>query len=188
MFPEPLESRRLYSVSHFLDPAGTLTVQGDMANDVITVQEQSGYLVVSQSYPDLNWAPSYTISLRGPGALSMSAMNSSMLSAGPPPGGYSISAVKKIVVNGGPGGDLITVNSSLPADINGDSGGDTIYGGFGNDRIDGGWDNDTVYGRAGNDTLSGYYGDDALWGGAGNDTLGGGIGRASCRERVSDTV
>ena len=51
MLPEPLESRRLCSVSHFLDTAGTLTVQGDMANDVITVQEQSGYLVVSRPTP-----------------------------------------------------------------------------------------------------------------------------------------
>src|SRR5256885_1556105 len=46
---QELESRRLYAITSALDAAGTLTVRGDAANDIITVQESGRDLVVNQS-------------------------------------------------------------------------------------------------------------------------------------------
>jgi Ca2+-binding RTX toxin-like protein len=64
-----------------------------------------------------------------------------------------------------------------------------LYGGDGNDWLDGSYDNDTLYGGSGNDTLGnsvvpepgddlmyGEGGNDQLYGGDGNDTLIGGTG------------
>src|SRR5690606_23177235 len=53
---------------------------------------------------------------------------------------------------------------------------DKLYGGAGNDTLDGGTGNDKLYGDSGNDTLNGGSGNDYLDGGAGNDTLNGGSG------------
>ena len=71
---------------------------------------------------------------------------------------------------------------------------DVIYGGSGNDNIDGGYGNDLIYGQDGNDTLAGGFGADDLqgmngddvitgsalsdlvYGGAGNDFVNGGFG------------
>lgn len=46
-----------------------------------------------------------------------------------------------------------------------------IYGGAGNDYIDGGYGNDKLRGVAGNDTISGDVGADTLIGGTGDDAL-----------------
>jgi len=51
-----------------------------------------------------------------------------------------------------------------------------IYGGAGNDYVDGRNGNDSLYGGTGNDTLLGGGGDDTLDGGDGNDSLDGGAG------------
>ncbi len=48
-----------------------------------------------------------------------------------------------------------------------------LYGGTGDDEIDGGDGSDSLAGQAGNDTLFGGNGDDHLGGGTGNDTLSG---------------
>jgi len=70
-------------------------------------------------------------------------------------------------------------------DLDGGAGNDTLIGGAGDDGLDGGAGNDTLYGQSGNDYLGGGDGDDllkgargkdALWGHAGNDTLIGGAG------------
>ena len=138
MLFQPLESRRHYSVSHYLDLGGTLTVQGDSANDVITVEEIGGSVMVNPPRRFYFW---------------------------PPAGGYPVAAVRNIVVRGGAGNDQITVNSSLPADIAGEDGNDVVFGGFGDDRIDGGAGDDTLVGQEGNDTLVGRAGADAMFGG-----------------------
>jgi Ca2+-binding RTX toxin-like protein len=51
-----------------------------------------------------------------------------------------------------------------------------MWGGLGNDTLDGGADNDLVMGGDGNDTLFGAAGDDEVNGGAGADILDGGVG------------
>jgi Ca2+-binding RTX toxin-like protein len=161
MLFQPLESRRHYSVSHYLDLGGTLTVQGDSANDVITVEEIGGSVMVNPPRRFYFW---------------------------PPAGGYPVAAVRNIVVRGGAGNDQITVNSSLPADIAGEDGNDVVFGGFGDDRIDGGAGDDTLGGRSGNDTvgggagfgfdvINGDDGDDVLLADGGADRYAGGAGR-----------
>lgn len=52
----------------------------------------------------------------------------------------------------------------------------SVYGGGGNDTLDGGSGLDRLYGEAGDDTLRGNGGADQLAGGGGNDTLEGGAG------------
>ncbi len=54
---------------------------------------------------------------------------------------------------------------------------DEIYGGAGNDTLDGKGKKDELYGGSGNDSLIGGSGDDTLYGGSGNDTLEGGSGK-----------
>ena len=52
----------------------------------------------------------------------------------------------------------------------GEEGNDRIYGGYGDDYLDGGEGNDTLYGEYGDDVLTGGTGNDYLDGGYGNDT------------------
>ncbi|MCP4387885.1 MAG: calcium-binding protein [Gammaproteobacteria bacterium] len=51
-----------------------------------------------------------------------------------------------------------------------------LYGGDGNDTLDGGDGNDNLYGIPGDDRRDGGAGNDVLWGGSGSDTLNGGAG------------
>lgn len=60
--------------------------------------------------------------------------------------------------------------------INGHKGEDSLAGGTGDDTLDGKAGNDLLTGDAGNDTLKGGAGDDRLRGDAGNDILDGGAG------------
>ena len=52
-----------------------------------------------------------------------------------------------------------------------------MFGGDGNDDLNGGGGNDDLYGGDGNDILIGRAGIDYLYGGDGNDTLTGGSGQ-----------
>jgi len=54
-----------------------------------------------------------------------------------------------------------------------------LFGGNGNDSVNGYWGNDYLDGGAGNDNMSGYRGNDSMWGGAGDDTMQGGGGTDS---------
>ncbi len=66
----------------------------------------------------------------------------------------------------GEGNDSLTVSSGVEEPV-------TVFGGPGDDQIDGGEERSTLHGEAGNDTLKGYGNDDQLFGGDGNDTLDG---------------
>lgn len=85
------------------------------------------------------------------------------------------------VVNGGTGLNLLrndTLYGGSGNDtLNGYAGDDTLYGGSGNDMLKGGLGDDTLYGGSGNDLLDGGLGDDVLYGGTGNDILIGGLGQ-----------
>ena len=51
-----------------------------------------------------------------------------------------------------------------------------IYGGAGDDTLNGTGVNDIIYGGSGNDTIKGNNGDDTIYGGSGNDTINGNNG------------
>ncbi len=72
--------------------------------------------------------------------------------------------------------DIIVLNSSSGsyAEAWANGGNDKLYGGAGNDLMDGGDGDDILYGKAGNDELYGGSFYDTLYGGAGNDVLRGG--------------
>jgi Ca2+-binding RTX toxin-like protein len=84
------------------------------------------------------------------------------------------------LISGTPGDDVITPEfisdgvTGMPSEAR-----DTIYGGSGDDYIDGGAGNDRLYGEDGNDTLIGGAGTDRLFGGDGNDVLNAGPGNNS---------
>ena len=65
--------------------------------------------------------------------------------------------------------------------LNGNSGDDTLYGGSGNDSINGNNDDDVLYGGSGNDSINGAGGDDTVIGGYGADTVDGGAGNDTIR-------
>ena len=82
--------------------------------------------------------------------------------------------------HGGNDDDVIRVYDEsgveYDATIYSDAGDDLLYGGYGDDFIDGGADNDYLYGYEGNDILNGGTGDDTLIAGDGDDILDGGFG------------
>ena len=71
------------------------------------------------------------------------------------------------VVHGTPGNDSIA---------GGGNDGQTVYGGAGNDTINGTGENDLIYGGSGGDTIKGNNGGDTIYGGSGNDTINGNNG------------
>jgi RTX calcium-binding nonapeptide repeat (4 copies) len=71
-------------------------------------------------------------------------------------------------ISGGPGDDGSTTSRSF---LLGGEGHDIIFGGLGNDVMNGDEGDDVLYGGHGNDYLSGSSGKDILDGGDGNDTL-----------------
>ena len=85
-------------------------------------------------------------------------------------------------LNGGPGDDLVSGDTNATGDLTsfdrifGGSGNDTLNGGDSRDRISGGPGNDTSNGENGNDRMNGGTGDDVQNGGDGNDTIFANIG------------
>ena len=74
-----------------------------------------------------------------------------------------------IVVYGNGGSDNISIDSAITRSA-------YIWGGDGNDTVNGGGGNDLVFGQAGDDSLNGNGGRDILVGGDGTDKLNGGSG------------
>ena len=77
---------------------------------------------------------------------------------------------------GGAGDDLLDGSAGHDA-LYGGAGADTLSGGSGHDTLAGGTGNDTLSGGRENDMLYGEAGDDSLNGGSGDDMLDGGAGQ-----------
>jgi VCBS repeat-containing protein len=92
------------------------------------------------------------------------------------------------LVYGGAGNDKIDGGcvSVGRLDLRGDAGNDYLIGGDAADRLDGGDGNDDLRGGNGNDWLSGGPGNDNLFGGAGNDVLIGGPGDDNVKGEAGD--
>jgi Ca2+-binding RTX toxin-like protein len=147
---EPLESRRLYSVSASA-AGGVLTVLGDNGNNAITVsRDLAGNLLVNNGAVAITGSPA------------------------------TVATITSIHVSGLDGNDNIALdetNGVLPAaSISGGNGNDTVTGGSGADVLNGDAGNDVLFGKAGNDTLNGGDGNDSLTGGTGSDQVNGDAG------------
>jgi len=95
-------------------------------------------------------------------------------SQGPSPRG--IPGDSNNMIYGGVGDD--TLNGAEGNDnIYGQAGNDTVFGAEGNDRVQGGPDRDVVFAGDGDDVVSGAFGDDIINGEAGSDTLWGDSGK-----------
>lgn len=150
---EPLESRRLYSVSQGHD---TLNIVGTGGDDRIsvTLRNDHGWKIVS-TINGVEQKPAY-----------MYQFSHIVISAG--------AGNDYVEVDLGP--------SSFPfaliqgAKVLGGAGNDTLVGGSGPDTLDGGAGADVLIGNAGNDSLNGGGGTDIVGGGAGQDLFEGGPG------------
>ena len=81
----------------------------------------------------------------------------------------TVTNTRSILVSGGAGNDTVSVD-----EVNGTLPPTSVFGGTGNDTVNGGSGTDLLVGQAGNDTLSGRGGVDSLFGGTDDDTLTGG--------------
>ncbi len=75
---------------------------------------------------------------------------------------WLFSDVTGFAINGNGGNDNVQVEAWVPAEIFGGPGNDTLQGGSGNDLIDGGPGDDSLNGKAGNDILLGGLGKNSL--------------------------
>jgi Ca2+-binding RTX toxin-like protein len=91
---------------------------------------------------------------------------------------FPAGSVDSIRIRALDGNDSITGNQKLkiPIVVYGGAGNDTINGSQGDDTLKGGEGTDSLTGRAGNDNLSGGAANDTLSGGNGDDTLDGNAG------------
>ncbi|MGC4033522.1 MAG: hypothetical protein QM754_17680 [Tepidisphaeraceae bacterium] len=83
---------------------------------------------------------------------------------------FTESPTRGVTVNGGEGDDHIFCDANYNSLA-------TVYGGNGNDLLEGNTLGQRFYGGGGDDTLFGDLGDDTLYGGDGNDLIRGGAGQ-----------
>ena len=138
---------------------GTVTIQGDRADDVVSIAISGRTLTVKATS---------TLTVPPP-ALGGKPVTLTF----PKTASYATVDVKKIVFLGSLGNDRFTNLTALPSDAFGEEGNDTLTGGAGNDNLDGGEGDDMLKGLGGVDHLFGGDGDDSLAGGAGSDSLRG---------------
>ena len=172
----PRKSQRAPDDSMFHQPDfadGLLTIDGTNANDVITLTESAGDLVVS-----LNGVET---------AFPLPLIDSVLVRA--LDGDDTItrlggSSALAFTIFGQDGDDTIT-GSDAAEEIDGGRGSDTIianggndliYGRSGNDTLEGGAGVDEIHGNSGRDTIKGGSGDDTIYGGIALDTIRGGAG------------
>jgi Ca2+-binding RTX toxin-like protein len=93
--------------------------------------------------------------------------------------------------------DDVLVAFRAPAEMYGEAGNDQLFGGLGNDWLDGGENDDDIFGNEGkdvliggqgNDLLQGGIGDDELYGGGDNDELFGELGNDYCDGGAGDDL
>jgi Ca2+-binding RTX toxin-like protein len=151
---EQLEVRATPAVTAFFS-LGTLTVNGDEANNTIEISRNAaGALLVNSG----------AVQIKG--------------------GSATVANINLISVFGQGGNDVITLNEAngaLPkANLFGGNGNDTLTGGSGNDQLFGQAGDDTLLGKGGfdflfggtnNDTLTGGDADDQVFGESGNDRM-----------------
>ena len=89
---------------------------------------------------------------------------------------FSYADVTQLTVYAGSGNDRVTNTIRREARIYGGAGNDYVEGGYRNDFLFGGEGNDILVGRNGNDSLRGQGGTDWLYGGPGTDHLFGFLG------------
>ena len=100
---------------------------------------------------------------------------------------YTKEEAKYLIIDGGAGDDYIGADNGVSQGLHifGGAGNDLLDGGDGDDYIDGGAGDDGLYGYKGNDvivggsgnnTIEGNEGDDFIFGGDGSDTIAGGEG------------
>jgi Ca2+-binding RTX toxin-like protein len=147
---EPLESRRLFSVTAAF-AGGVLTVTGDNNANVINVsRDPAGRLLVNS------------------GAVRISGATA------------TVANTTRIDVSGLGGDDKLALNEAngaLPrARLSGGAGNDNLTGGSGDDTLAGDDGNDLLFGNGGADTLTGGRGNDTLAGGGGADQAAGDSG------------
>lgn len=76
----------------------------------------------------------------------------------------------------GSSANVLYMNGAGDGTAYAEGGQDRVFGGEGDDHLDGGSSADAIYGEEGNDILEGGYGPDRLFGGEGDDELKGGDG------------
>src|SRR5947208_6052029 len=167
---EPLESRRLYSVSATA-AGGVLTVNGDANANTITIsRDVAGHLLVNNGATHI-------------GGSAATVANTSLIKVFAGDGNdrvvfqETLGALPKASVSGGNGNDTL-IGTAGNDTLNGDAGNDVLSGLGGDDQLLGGSGNDTLTGGAGTDQASGQAGDDLLiWApGDGSDLNDGGDG------------
>lgn len=102
---------------------------------------------------------------------------------------WTVTDIKnRVITKGSEVAETISGYNSGPNTIFAYGGADNVYGGDGNDSLDGGGGGDYLKGYDGDDTLLGRTGGDRLQGDGGNDTLNGGLGDDSLQgDQGADT-
>jgi hypothetical protein len=135
-----------YVMAHFLRPAEQEAAAGVVNGELIVIGTDGGDL----------------LHVSRSGAALVVWANGEQL-------GQFTGAITGIAMDGRGDDDLILMASQVDTDAE-------IYGGAGNDLINGGSGDDRIFGEGGRDILFGHFGDDRLDGGAGDDFLFGGHG------------
>jgi len=137
--------------------------------------QQNSHLTVSIEGDNVVYVDTGTQELRDhPGSCTQVSVSKGIRVECAVPAGYDSSNRMYLEVWPRLGDDFVD-GSTLPSWtrfwVLADQGRDTVYGGAGDDFVNGAQDGDTVYGGGGDDWLRTGKGQDVLWGGDGNDKL-----------------
>ena len=196
---ENLEPRRLFAATLTVSPAGVLTVNGNGANDIISVREDQGavhveYVDAANNFVSTDLTAINAININGGGGADSLSYTGNSIGAvihGDNQTGGSQGGAKNDGVSGkgdgGAGSDTISVSDDGTGSysISGDNGDDSLTVLHGNNTLLlGGSGNDFIYvnsagsggsvmvdGESGSDTITIYSGVNTVNGGNGKDTV-----------------